>query len=102
MLLKLLDYFLLMGIIAALPLISILSIVWLTLQGEQAQNLNKFVIGVLLGLPSTASMLAVIYLALKQSFHLVIVSSLGIVAWTLFLGLQRLTLNYLHISELIS
>ncbi len=78
------------GILAALPLISILSIIWLTIQGESTQNINKFTLGVLVGFPATLIMLLVIYIALKQSVHLVLAISLGIVAWGVFLIGQKL------------
>lgn len=77
------------GIVAALPLISILSIIWLTIQGESTQNVNKFTLGVLAGFPATAIMLFVIYIALKQSLHLVLAISLGIIAWGVFLIIQK-------------
>ena len=77
------------GIIAALPLISILSIIWLTVQGESTQNINKFTLGVLAGFPATVIMLVVIYIALKQSVHLALAISLGIVAWGVFLMIQK-------------
>ena len=77
------------GIIAALPLISILSIIWLTVQGESTQNINKFTLGVLAGFPATVIMLVVIYIALKQSVHLALAISLGIVAWGVFLIIQK-------------
>lgn len=77
------------GIVAALPLISILSIIWLTVQGESAQNINKFTLGVLTGFPATAFMLVVIYMTLKQSIHLAVALPLGIVAWGIFLTLQK-------------
>lgn len=81
------------GIVAALPLISILSIIWLTIQGESTQNINKFTLGVLAGLPATVIMLFVIYLALKQSVHLALAISLGIVAWGVFLIGQKLIMT---------
>ena len=77
------------GIIAALPLISILSIIWLTVQGESTQNINKFTLGVLAGFPATVIMLVVIYIALKQSVHLALAISLGLVAWGVFLSVQK-------------
>ncbi|HWL26832.1 MAG TPA: DUF3147 family protein [Ureibacillus sp.] len=77
------------GIIAALPLISILSIIWLTVQGETTQNINKFTLGVLAGFPATMVMLFVIYIALKQSIHLILAISLGVVAWGIFLVVQK-------------
>lgn len=78
------------GIVAALPLISILSIIWLTIQGESTQNINKFTLGVLAGFPATVIMLLVIYIALKLSVHLVLAIPLGIVAWGVFLIGQKL------------
>lgn len=77
------------GMVAALPLVSILSIIWLTVQGESAQNINKFTLGVLAGFPATAIMLFVIYLALKHSVHLSIAILIGMMAWGIFLAGQR-------------
>lgn len=77
------------GVIAALPLISILSIIWLTVQGESTQNINKFTLGVLAGFPATVIMLGVIYIALKQFVHLALAISLGLVAWGVFLIAQK-------------
>ncbi|MEC1376611.1 DUF3147 family protein [Heyndrickxia sp. FSL K6-6286] len=81
------------GIVAALPLISILSIIWLTLQGTPNHNVSQFAWGVLVGLPATAVMLLVIYFGLKYSIHLVIAILLGIIAWGLFLLLQNLIMK---------
>lgn len=86
------------GVLAALPLVSILSIIWLTAQGEDVQHSNKFIIGVLMGLPATAVMLVVIYVVLKQSWHLSIAIVLGCVAWVLFLMCQKLTLHFWGLS----
>lgn len=77
------------GILASLPLVSILSIIWLMIQGETTQNINKFTLGVLAGFPATMAMLFVIYFALKQSIHLVLAISIGVVAWTIILVLQK-------------
>lgn len=77
------------GIVAALPLISILSIIWLTVQGEPTRNINTFTLGVLAGFPATAFMLLVIYISLKQSLHLALAIPLGIVAWAIFLTAQK-------------
>jgi F0F1-type ATP synthase assembly protein I len=77
------------GIIAALPLISILSIIWLTVQGEPAKSISQFTLGVLTGFPATAVMLLVIYMGIKHSLHLTIAILLGIVSWGLFLIIQK-------------
>jgi hypothetical protein len=81
------------GIIAALPLISILSIIWLTIQGESTQNITQFTMGVLQGFPATAVMLLVIYIGLKHSVHLAIAILLGILAWGIFLIVQKLIME---------
>ncbi|RPJ94117.1 DUF3147 family protein [Rummeliibacillus sp. TYF005] len=77
------------GIIAALPLISLLSIIWLTIQGETTQNINKFTLGVLAGFPATMFMLFLIYFALKHSVHLVLAILLGVIGWAIFLIAQK-------------
>ncbi|MGE7781115.1 DUF3147 family protein [Peribacillus sp. NPDC097264] len=77
------------GIVAALPLISILSIIWLTVQGEPTQNIHTFTLGVLAGFPATVAMLVVINTALKQSIHVGLAIPLGLVAWGIFLTGQK-------------
>lgn len=77
------------GIVAALPLISILSIIWLTIQGEATHTINKFTLGVLAGFPATAIMLFIIYISLKHSLHLALALSLGIAVWGVFLIGQK-------------
>ena len=62
----------------------LLSIIWLTIQGETTQNINKFTLGVLAGFPATMFMLFVIYFALKQSVPLALAIALGVVAWGIF------------------
>ncbi|MEK3808141.1 DUF3147 family protein [Bacillus sp. FSL H8-0547] len=54
------------GIIAALPLVSLLSIIWLSVQGEGSESLSKFALGVLWGFPSTAVLLLIVYLLVKN------------------------------------
>ncbi|MDH5162297.1 DUF3147 family protein [Heyndrickxia oleronia] len=81
------------GIVAALPLISILSIIWLTLQGTSNHYVSQFAWGVLVGLPATAVMLLVIYFGLKYSIHLALAILLGTIAWGLFLLLQNLIMK---------
>ena len=46
-------------------------------------------LGVLAGFPATMVMLFVIYFALKQSVHLALAISLGVVAWGIFLVAQK-------------
>lgn len=88
------------GIVAALPLISILSIIWLTVQGENTENINKFTLGVLAGFPATAIMLIVIYFSLKHSIHIVWSISLGIGAWGLFLSIQKFIISGIKVLNL--
>ncbi|MGN7479201.1 DUF3147 family protein [Solibacillus silvestris] len=76
------------GIIAALPLVSMLSILWLSIQGEQADTLNKFIVGVLLGLPATVVLLIIVYIGMKNSLHLFWSILLGIGGWGIFLVVQ--------------
>lgn len=77
------------GIVAALPLISILSIIWLTVQGESVKTINQFTGGVLAGLPATIVMLLIIYMALKDSVHLSIAIIFGVIGWGFFLIVQK-------------
>lgn len=77
------------GVIAALPLISLLSIFWLTVQGETVKQIQTFTMGVIIGLPATIVMLLVVYLMLKNSYSFFIALLVGIVSWGIFLGLQK-------------
>lgn len=78
------------GIIAALPLVSLLSILWLSIQGEQAEKLNKFIVGVLMGLPATMVLLVIVYIGMKNSLHLIWSISLGLAGWMVFLAIQEI------------
>ena len=80
------------GIIAALPLVSLLSIVWLYVQGEQSSTLSKFALGVLWGFPATAVMLLIVYLSLQNSLHLFVSILLGIAGWLIFLHIQHIAI----------
>lgn len=84
------------GIIAALPLVSLLSIIWLYVQGEQATTLSKFTLGVLWGFPATAVLLFIVYIALQHSFHLFTSISLGIIGWCVCLLIQGVTVNFVR------
>jgi hypothetical protein len=78
------------GIIAALPLVSLLSLFWLYFQGEQTQNLSKFVFGVLWGFPATAFLLLIVALSLRASFSLILSIGLGVGGWGVFLVIQKI------------
>ena len=81
------------GMIAALPLVSLISILWLSIQGEQAEILNKFIVGVLMGLPATIVLLVIVYIGMKNSLHLIWSVSLGIAGWMLFLAIQEILIK---------
>lgn len=77
------------GIIAALPLISLLSIIWLTVQGQNNEQTLQFTWGVLIGLPATIVLLGAVYIALKNHLHLGLAILIGLICWGMFLGIQR-------------
>lgn len=81
------------GIVAALPLVSLLSIIWLYVQGEQTATLSKFTVGVLWGFPATAVLLIIVYIALQNSVHLFLSIALGGCGWLLFLVIQDFVLD---------
>jgi hypothetical protein len=86
------------GIVAALPLVSLLSIIWLYFQGEQNTTLSKFALGVLWGFPATAVLLLIVYLSLKHSFSFFISIGFGLCGWIIFILAQEFTLKHVGIS----
>lgn len=82
------------GIIAALPLVSLLSIIWLYVQGEQTATLSKFALGVLWGFPATAVLLVIVYISLQHSIHLFISIGLGVCGWLIILWIQDLVVKF--------
>ncbi|MBY6036630.1 DUF3147 family protein [Fictibacillus nanhaiensis] len=88
------------GIVAALPLVSLLSMIWLHIQGEHTSTINKFALGVLWGFPATAILLLIVYTCLKNSLHLVVSIGFGIGGWFMFVFLQELTIKYVKNSFL--
>lgn len=85
------------GILAALPLVSILSIIWLYVQGEQTSTLSKFILGVIWGIPATMVFLLIIYFTLQKSFHLFISIGFGLCGWLLFLAIQNYSVRFVKI-----
>jgi Protein of unknown function (DUF3147) len=81
------------GIVAALPLVSLLSLFWLYIQGEQNSDLSQFLFGVLYGLPSTIILILVVAISLKHSIPFLLSIVFGIIGWGLFLFLQKLVLS---------
>ncbi|GGE63795.1 DUF3147 family protein [Priestia taiwanensis] len=88
------------GVIAALPLVTILSIIWLFVQGESQGALSTFLLGVLKGLPATIVLVFIVYIAMQNSIHLIIALFFGIGGWALFLFVQTNVIKY--ISSLVS
>lgn len=85
------------GVVAALPLVSLLSIIWLYFQGEQSVTLSKFALGVLWGFPATAVLLFIVYISLKHSFTLFLSIGLGIAGWAIFLLIQDFVVKSIKI-----
>ncbi|UPM55426.1 DUF3147 family protein [Gottfriedia acidiceleris] len=83
------------GLIAALPIVSLLSLIWLNVQGEQVQTLSKFAYGVVIGIPGTIVMLLIIGVALQHSLHLVVSIGLGIIGWLVYIFAQDLVVKHL-------
>ncbi|MDQ3780309.1 MAG: DUF3147 family protein [Chloroflexota bacterium] len=81
------------GWIAALPLTTVLAVIWLTVDGQSGVELGRFVDGVLWGLiPTTAMLLAVAY-CLKRGLPAIPALGLGMIAWiAISLAAQRLGL----------
>ncbi|GLY12030.1 DUF3147 family protein [Pseudobacillus badius] len=77
------------GIIAALPLVSLLSLFWLYVQGERPSQLSQFLFGVLYGLPSTMILIGIVAMALKQSLPFLGSLILGLGGWGVCLFLQK-------------
>lgn len=84
------------GVIAALPLVSLLSLFWLYIQGEPAHNLGNFLLGVLYGLPGTIILILIVALSLKYSLPFLLAIALGVGGWLIFLHLQGVFLNLIH------
>lgn len=85
------------GIIAALPLVSLLSIFWLTMQGETVKQIQTFTMGVIIGLPATIVLLLVVYMMLKNSCPFILSLVAGIFAWGIFLGIQKFLFSQFNI-----
>ncbi|MFC4410479.1 DUF3147 family protein [Chungangia koreensis] len=83
------------GIIAALPLVSLLSIIWLNVQGESSTTISNFALGVLWGFPATAVMLVIVYFSVKNSLPLFLSIFFGILGWFLFLMAQEFIIKVL-------
>ncbi|MEI4770049.1 DUF3147 family protein [Psychrobacillus sp. FJAT-51614] len=84
------------GILAAMPLISLLSVLWLTVEGQTKEQIQQFTWGVIIGLPATIVMLVGVYIALKNNLNFVFAISIGLVCWSLSLVLQNKVQEFLN------
>ena len=84
------------GIVAALPLVSLLSLIWLYVQGEQTAALSKFALGVIWGLPATIVLLVIVYAALQFSINIWISIGMGLSGWLGFLFIQKTVVIYVR------
>ncbi len=71
------------GWIAALPVVSLLSILWLLSDGGTAADVGAFVSRVLLGLMPTAALLGIIAAVLAQGFSVTMALGCAGLAWAL-------------------
>jgi uncharacterized membrane protein YbaN (DUF454 family) len=79
------------GWLAATPLISLLSVVWLALDRAPNATIAQFLVGVLLGLVPTALFLAVFALALKRGATLPLSALSGLLVWVAITVIARRT-----------
>ncbi len=81
------------GVIAALPLVSLISLIWLVRQGQSKMELMLFVKSVLYGLPATFLLLLVLYLLLSRGGSLIFsVLCAGVCWWIIWMLQQQLVL----------
>ncbi|MEC1826762.1 DUF3147 family protein [Bacillus velezensis] len=86
------------GIIAALPIVSMLSMVWLYIQGE-TETLSHFAFSVASGIPSTVIMLVIIGIALRHSLSFIAASGLGLTGWLVFLYAQDFIVKHINSQQ---
>ena len=72
------------GFIAALPLVSLLSLFWISFEGGNKQELSQFALGVLYGFPISTTIIYCLYW-FKNSFTLSTSVLLGIGVWCIVL-----------------
>lgn len=83
------------GVLAALPLVSFLSLIWLSVQGSTVPQLTQFTKGVLMGLPATVMFIIGIYISLKLFHSLPISFLVGLGFWGSCLFIQKSILHLL-------
>ncbi|MBL3615534.1 DUF3147 family protein, partial [Bacillus sp. RHFS18] len=87
------------GIIAALPIVSMLSMVWLYIQGETKETLSHFAFSVASGIPSTVIMLVIMGIALRHSLSFIAASGLGLTGWLVFLYAQDFIVKHINSQQ---
>ena len=81
------------GVIAALPLVSLISLIWLVRQGQSKMEVTAFVKSVLYGLPATFLLLLVLYVLLSRGGSLIAsVLCAGACWWIVWMLQQQLML----------
>lgn len=81
------------GIVAALPLVSLLSLIWLAVEGEKTKELSQFLFGVIYGLPATGFLVLIVAISLKSSIPIAYSIGFGVIGWMGFLYFQQLLLK---------
>ncbi|WP_274365173.1 DUF3147 family protein [Paenibacillus thermotolerans] len=82
------------GIVAAMPLITIISLFWLWKQGQGPEELGRFAGGVLYGMPATLAFLGAAAFALHRSLPLYVALIAGAAAWGLWLLVQSFLVKW--------
>ncbi|WP_214811602.1 DUF3147 family protein [Exiguobacterium sp. s127] len=77
------------GVIAALPLVSLLSLIWLVQQGQSKTEVTMFVKSVLYGLPATFFLVLILYILLNQGVSIFISVLLAGGCWWIFWTIQQ-------------
>ncbi|WP_026828381.1 DUF3147 family protein [Exiguobacterium artemiae] len=77
------------GVIAALPLVSLISLIWLVRQGQSKMEVTAFVKSVLYGLPATFLLLLVLYLLLSRGGSLLLSIVCAGACWWMFWTVQQ-------------
>jgi hypothetical protein len=81
------------GWIASLPLVTVLSIGWLSFDQRGGADISRFLMGVLWGMLPTAFLLVVTAGLLARGVHLSLAFAIGFAAWiACFLAAQQLGL----------
>lgn len=73
------------GVIVGFPVVTLLSTLWLTLDGAPSDTIGSFLVGVLWGLIPTFAFVLVIVLALRVGASLPVAIGVGATAWALAL-----------------